>query len=292
VTEIADRFTVLRDGKTVGTGDVREATVHDLVTRMTGSAPSPVSPRSSPVSGDVALACDGLAGAVRPVRVSLELRRGEVVGVAGLVGSGRTELLRVLFGLDPMTGGSVQVLGRSGAASPAERIAQGLGMLSEDRKAEGLALTMSVADNLTLSKLTRLVWASWQRGVAARWVQALAIRCRDVEQPVVDLSGGNQQKVALGRLLHQDAAVLLLDQPTRGIDVAAKADVHRVTRRLAAEGKAVLFVSDDLAELCGVCDTIAVMNRGVLGPARPASEWTEASLLAAAVAAAPQAGAT
>jgi ribose transport system ATP-binding protein len=220
---------------------------------------------------------------VRPSTATFELQAGEVLGIAGVVGAGRTELLRLLFGLDRMTGGTIRALGHEGSASPAERIRQGFGMLSEDRKAEGLALALSIADNLTLSKLAALVRASAQRSVAARWVEALAIRCRDVLQPVLDLSGGNQQKVALGRLMHQEAEILLLDQPARGIDVAAKADVHRLIDGLAVGGKAVLLVSDDLEELLGVCDRIAVMRRGVLGPARPVSEWTEALLLAEAV---------
>jgi len=144
---------------------------------------------------------------------------------------------------------------------------------------------MSVADNLTLSKLAALV-GPWQRNVSARWVDRLGIRCRDVQEPVLNLSGGNQQKVALGRLMHQDAEILLLDQPTRGIDVAAKAEVHRLIGELAVAGRAVVLVSDDLSELLGICDRIAVMHRGILGPARPAIEWTEASLLSAAVGAA------
>jgi ribose transport system ATP-binding protein len=165
---------------------------------------------------------------------------------------------------------------------PAERIAEGFGMLSEDRKGEGLALAMSIADNVTLSRLPAFVGAAWQSGVARAWVERLHVRCRDVDQPASGLSGGNQQKVAIARLLHQDADVLLLDQPTRGVDVGAKAEVRRLIAELASRGKAILLVSDDLAELCETCDSIAVMRRGVLGAARPAREWTAASLLAEA----------
>ncbi len=283
VKEIADRYTVLRDGKTVGTGSVKEVAVSDLVATMAGKPISQLFVRSKRTPGDVVLSCVDVGGALRPVRASFELRRGEVLGIAGLVGAGRTELLRLLFGLDPMARGTVRAFGHTGAASPADRIAQGFGMLSEDRKGEGLLLSMSLADNLTLSRLAGWVRTAWQRSVAARWVQRLAIRCADVEQPIRDLSGGNQQKVAIGRLLHQDAEIFLLDQPTRGIDVAAKAEVHRLVDELAVSGKAVLMVSDDLSELSGVCDRVAVMHRGVLGVARPSSEWNEASLLAAAV---------
>ena len=291
VKDLADRFTVLRDGRTVATGDVADMSVPELVTAMAGRPVSQLFPRTSRERGDVVLVCDGLAGRVRTERASFELRRGEVLGIAGIVGAGRTELLRVLFGLDPSVSGTARAFGnddRGRQRSPGERIAQGFGMLSEDRKGEGLALGMSIADNLTLSSLRVLVRRSWQESVARQWVTRLGVRCRDVQQPVSDLSGGNQQKVALGRLMEQDAEILLLDQPTRGIDVAAKYEVHKLIDELAGRGKAIVIVSDDLSELRGVCDRIAVMCRGVLGAARAASEWTLDSLLSEAVGAAPR----
>jgi len=283
VREIADRYTVLRDGKTVAGGAVRDVTSGELVTMMAGRPVSELFRRTAREPGDVVLACDDVAGLSRPMSVSFHLRRGEVVGIAGIVGAGRTELLRVLFGLDPLARGTLRAFDRVGAASPRERIAQGFGMLSEDRKGEGLALAMSVADNLSLSSLPAWVRSSWQRTMARRWVERLGVRCRDVQEPVIDLSGGNQQKIALGRLVQQGAQILLLDQPTRGIDVAAKVAIHQLVLELAATGKAILLVSDDLAELCGVCDRVAVMRRGVLGAARPASDWTVTSLLSEAV---------
>jgi ribose transport system ATP-binding protein len=283
VKEIADRFTVLRDGRTVGTGEVQDVRVSDLVEMMTGQPASQLFRRSERSPGDTELSCQDVAGVARPTQATFELRRGEVLGIFGLVGSGRTELLRILFGLDPLAAGIVRAFGRGGAASAAARIAQGFGMLSEDRKGEGLVLGMSIADNLTLSKLGWFVRASWQKSVATRWTQRLGVRCRDVEQVARELSGGNQQKIALGRLLHQDAEIFLLDQPTRGIDRAAKVQMHKAIDELAVQGKAVLLVSDDLPELCGLSDRIAVMRRGVLGPARAASAWTEASLLSEAV---------
>jgi len=297
VREIADRFTALRDGRTVGTGDARETKTLDLVTLIAGRPLTRVpalagrpaaggghrSDDDGPEPRPVVLACDAVAGKDLPVRATLELRRGEVFGIAGLVGSGRTELLRVVFGLDPLASGKLVVLGREGPASPGTRLAQGVAMLSEDRKGEGLLLAMSIADNVTLSKLPPFVRASREEARAARWVSRMRIRCRDASQPVGDLSGGNQQKVALARLLEHDAQVVLLDEPTRGIDVGAKADVHELVRELAAAGRAILLVSDDLSELCALGDRIAVMQKGVLGAARPGSGWTEASLLAEAV---------
>jgi ribose transport system ATP-binding protein len=284
VAEIADRFTVLRDGRTVASGALRGVEIADLVTAMAGRPVSQLFARSPRVPGDVVLACDEVAGAARPSSASFELRKGEVLGIAGVVGAGRTELLRVIFGLDPTVSGHVRARGRTGSASPGERIAQGFGMLSEDRKGEGLAPALSVADNLTLSKLPVLLRSSWQRAAASLWVDRLGVRPRDVSLPVMSLSGGNQQKVALARLLHQDAEILLLDQPGRGVDVGAKAQIRERIDELAAGGKAVLLVSDDLRELLGVCDRIAVMRRGVLGAARPAAEWTEETLLREAVA--------
>jgi ribose transport system ATP-binding protein len=207
-----------------------------------------------------------------------------VVGIAGLAGGGRTELLRAIFGLDPVRRGSIRVGAFVGSHSPAARLAQGVGFLSEDRKGEALALPLSIADNLTLSKLGGLgpgvlVLPSRQRRAAQAWVTALAIRCRDTAQPAWQLSGGNQQKVALARLLYHDVDVLLLDEPTRGIDVASKAQIYDVIDRLAVQGKAVLLVSSYLPELLGICDRVAVMRRGVLGPLKPVGELTEHSVL-------------
>ena len=160
-------------------------------------------------------------------------------------------------------------------------------MLSEDRKVEGLALARTIAENATLSDLrpfARLGAVSLARrdAAAARFVERLGIRCRSVAQRVADLSGGNQQKVAIARLLHQDADVLLLDEPTRGVDVRSKAEIYRTIGELAAAGKAVLMVSSYVPELLGICDRIAVMRRGRLTPARPASEWSETAILEAA----------
>jgi ribose transport system ATP-binding protein len=161
-------------------------------------------------------------------------------------------------------------------------------MLSEDRKDEGLALGRSIADNLTWSRLGPYNWFGWlalrrRARAVAEWLARLRVRCSGPEQPVGELSGGNQQKVALGRLLHQQADVLLLDEPTRGVDVGSKAEIYRLIGQLAAQGKAVLFVSSYLPELLGVCDTLAVMVRGRLSPVRPVSQWRPEQVLAYAI---------
>jgi ribose transport system ATP-binding protein len=284
VRRVADTFTVLRDGKTVGRGRVSDVDNSDLVAMMAGRRVEALFPRSPRTPGDVILEVTGLGGVVRPAEASLALRRGEVLGVAGLMGAGRTELLRAIFGLDPVVRGTVRVRAFVGPASPARRLSQGVGMLSEDRKTEGLATALSVADNITLSRLDglgplRLVLPERQRAVAREMVQRLGIRCSGPDQTVSDLSGGNQQKVALARLLHHDVDVLLLDEPTRGIDVGSKAQIYQLIDRLACAGKAVLLVSSYLPELLGICDRVAVMRRGTLGRARPASELTEHDVL-------------
>jgi ribose transport system ATP-binding protein len=225
---------------------------------------------------------------VLPREVTLTLHRGEILGIFGLVGAGRTEMLRVLFGLDAVRSGEVSLFGRSEAlTTPSRRIEQGVGMLSEDRKQEGLALSQSLADNVTYSRLWPYSRAGWlrmglRRRAVSQWLRRLGVRCRGPEQRVAELSGGNQQRVALARLFHQEADVLLLDEPTRGVDVGSKAEIYRMIGELAAQGKAILWVSSYLPELLGVCDTVAVMSRGRLGPARPVSECTQESLLAQA----------
>ncbi len=285
VKEISDRFTVLRDGQSVGTGTTAATSVDRMIALMVGREVTELYPRSPRVMGAVALEVAGLAGAAKPESASLTLHRGEVLGIAGLVGAGRTELLRTLFGLDRVRRGEVTLGAYAGPASPARRWAQGMGMVSEDRKSEGLALTLSIADNTTLSRLPRRAGFALprrQREATQPWIEALKIKCTGPRQPVGALSGGNQQKVALARLLHHDVDVLLLDEPTRGIDVGSKAEIYRLIDDLAGRGKAVLMVSSYLPELLGVCDRIAVMCRGRLGPARPVGEVDERRMMAEA----------
>jgi len=279
VKEISDRFTVLRDGKSVGGGVTREASPQQIISMMVGRDVEDLYPRSPRKPGEVVLEVDNLASRSKPTSATLQLRRGEVMGVAGLVGAGRTELLRALFGLRPVRQGHVRVAAYTGNTSPRGRWRQGMGMVSEDRKAEGLALNLTIADNLTLSKLGFFVSPRSQDRASDNWISRLAIRCRSPRQEVGALSGGNQQKVAIARLLHHDVDVLLLDEPTRGIDVGSKAQIYRIIDELACSGKAVLMVSSYLPELMGTCDRIAVMCRGVLGPARPVGELDEHQIM-------------
>jgi ribose transport system ATP-binding protein len=299
VMTVSDRFLVLRDGRNAGSGLTAATSANSIVGMMVGRALDDLYPRGERVPGDPILRLDG----VMPGAATLTLHRGEILGIAGLLGAGRTRLLRAIFGLEPVTSGAITVGTYSGVSTPHDRWRQGMGLLSEERAGEGLALGLSIADNMTLTRLEPLgpaftVLPSKQRAAAARWIDRVGVRCESARQRVLELSGGNQQKVAVARLLHHDVDVLVLDEPTRGIDVASKAQIYRLIDELVSsrhvgpdlgrpgseqarprQSKAVLLVSSYLPELLGVCDRIAVMARGRLGPARPVEEWTEHSLL-------------
>ena len=282
---VCDRFTVLRDGESVGTGALAETPMAEIIRLMVGREVSELYPRIAHTPGETVLRVDAAAGESG----GLSVRAGEIFGLFGLVGSGRTELLRRIFGLDAMAAERITMFGREEtSASPPRRLAQGVGLLSENRKEEGLMLQRSLAENLTATRPVAHRGSGWlfrgrERSLTREWISKLSVRARDPEQAIGELSGGNQQKIALGRLLHHDAKILLLDEPTRGIDVGSKAQIYRLTGELAAQGKAVLFVSSYIPELLGVCDTIGVMCRGKLAATRPAAEWTEHTLMEAAI---------
>jgi len=288
VQKVADRFTVLRDGKKVHIGRMEKTGLDDLIQMMVGQKFVEMFPRIEHETGDVVLRLKGLKGKKMAAKVDMELRRGEILGVAGLIGAGRTETLRAVFGLDSIEKGTL-VVGKaeSGGKAPWFRIGQDIGLLSEDRQEEGLALSLSVADNLTLSHFSP--YRKWgllrlkkrREAVLLRMEQA-QIKAADADQPVSRLSGGNQQKVALARLLHQEADILLLDEPTRGIDVMSKSQIYEWMGKLVHQGKAIIFVSSYLPELLGVCDKIAVFHRGNLIDSRPVDRWDTQSIMAAA----------
>jgi len=261
IREIADRYTVLRDGASVGSGALKDVSDAQLITMMVGRTLEPLGDSATRRLGDSLLS-------VNFPHASFDLHAGEIFGIAGLIGSGRTELVRAIFALDPH--------GRR------------FGYLSEDRKGEGLALQMSIADNVTMSRFETCSRGGWidrakQNRQTERVMQRLRVKASGPQAKVVWLSGGNQQKVAFGRLLHQDPDVLLLDEPARGIDIGSKADVAREITALAAAGKAILIVSSYLPELFALCDRIAVMTRGRLSEARPTSEWTPETVMQTAI---------
>ena len=284
---VADRIVVLRDGKVAGGGPAADLMPADIVRLMVGRPVDALYPRTPRQPGPAILDVDGFgfSGA------SFTLHRGEILGIAGLIGAGRTRLVRSIFGLEPVRSGRVRLGAFSGPAAPHQRWDQSCGYVSEDRKEEGLAVGLSIADNMTLSRLEGLgpgpfVVPGTQERAASRWVDELQIRSRSPRQSVAELSGGNQQKVAIARLLHHDVDVLLLDEPTRGIDVASKAQIYELIDALVAErqpdGKeprAVLMISSYIPELLGLCDRVAVMCRGRLGAPRPVGELTEHGIM-------------
>ncbi len=294
VREIADNFTVLRDGRSVANGAIASVSDDQMIAHMVGRPVQNLfSRRASDFRQDDEIVLEVRDLTSPPVlkQASLDLRRGEILGVAGLMGSGRTQFVRTIFGLDRAESGTVRLKGKTVAASggpPVRRLMQELGYLSEDRKGEGLALTLSVADNVTMTRFSSCARWGWlnllrQKQQAETLTKELAVKARTMQQPVSTLSGGNQQKISLARLLHQNADVLLLDEPTRGIDIGSKAQVYQTIAQCAANGKAILMVSSYLPELFGMCDRLAVMSRGRLSAPRPIDQWTPESVMQAAI---------
>lgn len=321
---IADRAAVLRDGRLVDVLPMAGLTEDALVQRMVGRSVNDLEDRPRRTAGPVVMGVQGIGRGTAVQDVSLELRAGEVFGIAGLVGSGRTELLRLLFGADRADRGSItlhenieqkdplalsdqaqaainsiaktnssaprtpvlRTLAR-GFATPLQAIAAGVGLVTEDRKSQGLLLAQPIRINATLSDLGAVSRGGWlQRGLENRlvqgFIQTLRIRCRGGEQPVGQLSGGNQQKVVFARWLHRPCKVLLLDEPTRGVDVGARAEIYSELDRMAEQGRALLMVSSDLRELMAMADRIGVMSGGRMVAVFERGEWTQQSLLAAA----------
>jgi len=283
VFALADRITVLRDGRTVMTRPANTVTRQELISAMVGRAPGATTTvRNEP--GREILSVTGLAGG--PVKgVSLTLRSGEVLGLAGLMGSGRSEVARMIAGIDSHRAGKMLLNGSSyRPKSVRESLAAGVCYVSEDRKLTGLHLPMSIAENISLPILRSLQSGGLLRLVRLRqraqeWVTRLSIRAAGVSASVETLSGGNQQKVALAKWLATDPQVILLDEPTRGVDVGAKAEIHDLIRSIARAGAAVLVISSELPEVIGVSDRVAVMADGAIAGILGAGDATEESLL-------------
>lgn len=270
IFEIGDRVTVMRDGRTIGMRTVAETDVGELIRLMVGRAIDDQVTKRSVVLGKEVLEVDGLARADVLAPVSLAIRAGEILGVAGLMGSGRTELARAIFGADAVDSGTVRVGGvEIRGNNPAASIAAGVGLLTEDRKQQGLVLQLSVVENITLPSLDEsidhgVLDIGDERQRAQHQVDALKIRIASLDQDVAELSGGNQQKVVLARWLAARCRVLLFDEPTRGIDVGAKAEIYDLIGELVDQGVAVLLISSEMSELLGLADRIAVMHEGEL----------------------------
>ncbi|HAL45406.1 MAG: sugar ABC transporter [Planctomycetes bacterium GWF2_42_9] len=291
VRKIADEVTVLRDGRVVASNLPPQTPDEELINQMVGRKIEQLFPHSTRTPGKLVLEVENLQGTKKPVSASLKLHTGQVYGIAGLVGAGRSELLRAIFGLEKIKSGKVKVGVYFGPASPLKRWNQGMGFLSENRKEEGLATTMSISENITMSKLHSypayaVVRPSIQNKNSKRWIEKLGIKCHSASQKIDELSGGNQQKAALARLLEHNVDILLLDEPTRGIDVAAKAAIYQIIDELACDKispKAILVVSSYLPELMGICDSISVMCKGNLGPTHNVKDIDEHKLMLEAI---------
>jgi len=287
VAELADRVVVLRDGRNAGAIPHRAAIEHERMIRMmVGRDIDRLARRPSHPPGEVVLAVRNLRTPAHPSHpISLEVRAGEIVGIAGLVGAGRTELLTTLFGVTPAVAGSVAVGGRAVTPrSPLAAIAAGLALVPEDRKQQGLVLEMAVRENISLVALwpegrAGFIDFARERRLAAEMIAALAIKTPGDRQAVQFLSGGNQQKVVLGKWLAMKPKVLLLDEPTRGIDVGAKAEIYDLVHRLAGQGLAVLFVSSELEEILTLADRALVMHEGRLAGELARGELTEENVM-------------
>ena len=288
--EIADRVTVLRDGRTTSTREVATVGRAELIQLMVGRELDAVFPKRKVEAGDVVLELRGLGSRTAGVKgVSLQVRAGEIFGLSGLVGAGRTELARTLFGLEPVDEGELLVRGRAVRfASPAAAIAAGIAYLPEDRRRHGVILDMPIDANITLASLHGLsrpfgLDVRREREIALHSVRRLGIKTPSTYAPVATLSGGNQQKVALSRWLVTEPAVLVLDEPTQGVDVGAKAEIHRLMGDLAAQGAAILMISSEMPEVLGMSDRIGVMRGGQLRGVLSRGEATQAGLLALAL---------
>jgi ribose transport system ATP-binding protein len=284
VTEIGDRVTVLRDGKLVDR--VPAATEHpELVRMMVGRSIEDQFPRRRPEIGEVLLDVRDLAREGVLEDISFQVRAGEVVGIAGIVGAGRTELARAIFGADPFDSGEVWVEGRRVEHSnPREAKHRGIGFITEDRQGQGIVPPLSVAENLALASLGEsssagLVNRRDQRGRAEKMIAELNIRTPGPEQEVRYLSGGNQQKVVIGKWLLADSKVLIMDEPTRGIDVGAKVEIYELMNELTERGAGILMISSDLLEVLGMSDRILVMAGGRITGELSAEEATQEKVM-------------
>jgi ABC-type sugar transport system ATPase subunit len=283
--EIADQVTILRDGREVYSGAWGTISTDEVIKHMAGRELKEIFPPRKAKVGEVKLRVSNLSHPPKFEDISFQARAGEVVGLAGLAGAGRTELVEAIFGTQPAASGEINLLGNSiQRAIPHHSVAQGLSLLTEDRKRTGLCLNLSLATNLTLANVKALLKSGMlqtkaETAAAQEYIRKLHIRPPSPTKTVGRMSGGNQQKVLLGRWLYANSQVFLLDEPTRGVDVAARAEIYREINELAETGAAIVMVSSDLPELLGMADRILVMRRGLLVAELNAQQTTQEEIL-------------
>jgi len=288
ITALCQRVTIMRDGRHVSTDPLDTLSVDEIVRRMVGRPLDTLFPQREAVpAGDVVLEVDGLSRAGVFRDVSFDVRAGEIVALAGLVGAGRSEVVQAVFGVDPRDGGTVRVAGQVlRAGSPRAAMAAGIALVPEDRRQQGLVLDASITRNVTSTRWGRLarfglLFGGAEHRDAAEWTARLQTKYASLDDPVLRLSGGNQQKVVLAKWLSTAPRVLIVDEPTRGIDVGTKAEVHRLLSDLAAEGVAIVMVSSELPEVLGMADRVLVMHEGHLVADIPRSDATEETVMRA-----------
>ncbi len=283
--EICNRLTVLRDGQWIATRDVKDTDREEIIRLMVGRELTQMIPKEAATIKEPALVVRGLSRKGVLHDISLTARRGEVVGIAGLVGAGRTELARAIFGADRIDAGTIELLGKTvKIRSPQDAIKLGVGLVTEDRKAQGLVLGMAVRENITLANLGALsvfnfIQAGRERDVARKYVTDLQVKTPSIEQTVQNLSGGNQQKVVLAKWLFTDSKVLIFDEPTRGIDVGAKTEIYQLMNQLARDGVAIIMISSELPEVLGMSDRILVMHGGRIAGELSRAEATQEKIM-------------
>ena len=288
---IADQVTVLRDGRCVQSCAVGETSKDEIIRNMAGAGVREKARVATRQRGSIAIRVDALGVDGVLSDIHLDIHYGEILGIAGLIGSGRTELLRAIYGADPIDAGCLRVgpaLAKIHLTSPADAVAHGIGLVPEDRKRQGLLLTRSVADNMSLAALTKFrKTGGWidrdrEKRIAREYLQALEIKTTGTAQSVRELSGGNQQKVTIARWLIKDSDILLFDEPTRGIDIQSRIMIYALLRDLADQGKAIVMVSSETDELEHIADRIGVMSGGRLAALYPRGEWSGEKIMAAA----------
>ena len=287
IKKITDRVTVMRDGQYVGTLITKDSTKDDIINMMVGRViyEDPKTESQVPEGAEVVLKVEHLNAGKMVQDVSFELHRGEILGFSGLMGAGRTETARALFGADPMESGDIYVHGKKVTIkSPADAVKAGIGYLSEDRKRYGCVVAKSVAENTTMATMEQFMSGLFidkakEKEVATKYVEALATKTPTVDQLVVNLSGGNQQKVVIAKWLTRDSEILIFDEPTRGIDVGAKNEIYKLMNKLAKDGKAIIMISSEMTEILRMSDRIVVMCEGKKTGELDISEATQENIM-------------
>lgn len=285
IFEICDSFSVMRDGAYIAGGKISEVSVDKLIEYMVGRSLSQVFPEKKNAVGQVVLEAENISSGNEVKDVSFYLRKGEILGFAGLVGAGRTETLKAVFGAKPKSKGRVKINGKAAPIhSPKDGIHWGIGFVPEDRKREGLVTELSVMDNVVMAKMDNsmtygLFSAGKARRLCRKYIESLMIKTPSEKQPAKYLSGGNQQKVVLAKWLNCAPEIIVLDEPTRGIDINAKMEIYHIIVKLAEEGKSIILVSSEMQEIIGLCDRVYVMCEGRVAATLKKEELTQQKIM-------------